>query len=62
MSAGKIFDSAEVQRLDQMLKQQEEAFKQAEKEELNVSGIVRYTLILGGVILVLVLLKKGVGK
>jgi hypothetical protein len=62
MSAGKIYDSAEVQRLDQMLKQQEEAFKQAEKEELNVSGIVRYTLILGGVILVLILLKKGVGK
>lgn len=61
--AGLIYDSSESSRIADLLNEQESQMKAIDKEkEVGKSNIIRYSIILGGAVLLLALLKIGISK
>jgi hypothetical protein len=59
--AGLIYDSSEMSRIQDLLKKEEAQMSAIDKEkESGNSKILRYSIILGGAVLLLVLLKVGI--
>jgi hypothetical protein len=61
-SSGRIYDVAEGARLEDALNQQEQIFLGIEKSESKKKDVIRYAIIGGGSILILVLLAFAVKK
>lgn len=59
--AGYVYDSTAINRIENMIAKQEEAFREIDKEE-NEKKAIRYAIIVGGSVLVLVLLKFLIDK
>jgi hypothetical protein len=54
--AGYVYDKSAINRIENLIQQQEQVFTEVDKEDNNRTA-VRYAIIVGGSVLVLVLLK-----
>lgn len=61
-SSGRIYDVAEGSRLEDALNEQEKMFLEVEKSETKKKDIIRYAIIAGASVLILVLLSFAVKK
>ena len=61
-SSGRIYDVAEGGRLEDALNEQEKMFLEVEKSETKKKDIIRYAIIAGASVLILVLLSFAVKK
>lgn len=62
VTSGRIYDSSENIRMEQFLNEQEKLFQEAEKIDTKKKDLIRYFVIGGGAVLILVLLKLAVKK
>lgn len=61
-TSGRIYDSLEINRLDDFLSTQQGLFQEAEEIDTKRKDLIRYFIIGGGAVLVLVLLKLAIKK
>jgi hypothetical protein len=61
-SSGRIYDVFENARMDDALKEQEKLMQQAEAIDTKRNDLIRYFIVGGGAILVLVLLRLAVKR
>jgi hypothetical protein len=59
-NAGRIYDSSEIFRLDDLLSTQDELFGEAEAIDTQRKDLIRYFVIGGGAILILVFLRLAI--
>jgi hypothetical protein len=54
--AGYVYDAGAMNRIEKFIEKQEEAFQKVDKEE-NEKKAIRYAIIVGGSVLILIALK-----
>jgi len=61
-TAGRIYDSSEIFRYDDLFSAEEKLYQEAEKIDTKRKDLIRYFVIGGGAVLILVFLRLGLKK
>jgi hypothetical protein len=62
VTSGRIYDSSEILRYDDFLNKQQKIFQESESNDTKNKDLIRYFIIGGGAVLILVFLKLVVKK